>query len=420
MDLEIKTDKVFTDKREFTISALSDMLRDGDIKTDTDYQREYVYDNKKASLLVESILMGIPIPVLYLSEEEDSSYEVIDGQQRILSFVRYYNNEFALKLEKGSTFEELDGKKFKELDKALQRKYKQSSLSAIVILKESNSLKYDIFERLNQGSIQLKPQEIRNCIYRGTFNTMLKDIVKENKNELSELFKDENKRMDYEEQILKFFTMLSYRYIKAPFYKAMNKYMSIHSNDDDKEIKKLKKKFLDTFRLVKQVLGKEAFSSYNHTNGKIIRSFNSSIYDSIMVSFASFRKQDIINNADKIKIAIEDIKNNNLNYDDCIHRGTNSGIKTSTRIEIIYNAIKKIVEQNSLNIYDSRCFTEEQKKELFYDGCKCGVCGQKILNFNDCEVDHIIPYSKGGRTILENAQLVHSYCNKSKGNQLHL
>lgn len=60
---------------------------------------------------------------------------------------------------------------------------------------------------------------------------------------------------------------------------------------------------------------------------------------------------------------------------------------------------------------------KNKKKSLFFDGCKCGICGQTILNIEDCEVDHIVPYSKGGRTILENAQLVHSYCNKSKGNR---
>lgn len=418
MDIDSKNSKVFTDRKDFTIFQLFNMYVEGNIKLQPDYQRSYVYDTKKASALVESILMDIPIPVVYLSEEEDYTYEVIDGQQRMQSFIRYYNNKFKLKLDNGSVFEEINGKKFNELDKAIQNKYKNSTLNAIIILKESNSLKYDIFERLNQGAAQLKPQEIRNCVYRGSFNTMLKEIVTDNEKELSELFKSENKRMDYEEQILKFFTMLSYRYIKTTFCKAMNNYMSIHNNDNENEIKKQKKKFLETFRLVKQVLGKEAFNSYNHTGGRVVRSFNSSIYDSIMVSFASFRRQDIINNADEIKKAIEDIKYNNTEYDNCIHTGTNSGIKTSTRIEIIYNAVKDIVEKNSTNLTDPRCFTEKQRKELYYDGCKCGICGQTILSIDDCEVDHVIPYSMGGKTVLENAQLVHSYCNKLKGNKL--
>ncbi|MCC8069401.1 MAG: DUF262 domain-containing protein, partial [Ruminococcus sp.] len=81
--------QVYTQRREYTISELASRYRDGDILTNPDYQREYVYDNKKASALVESILMGIPIPVIYLCENDDYTAEVIDGQQRIVSFVNY-------------------------------------------------------------------------------------------------------------------------------------------------------------------------------------------------------------------------------------------------------------------------------------------------------------------------------------------
>lgn len=139
-----------------------------------------------------------------------------------------------------------------------------------------------------------------------------------------------------------------------------------------------------------------------------------------MVSFASFKRNDIVNNADEIRKAIEDIKENNEEYDKCIHAGTNSGVKTSKRIAIIYNAIKEIIEKNSKNLYDERFFSEDIKSELYYQGCKCAVCGQEILDIKDCQVDHIIPYSIGGRTIIENAQLVHSYCNKVKSDKIQI
>lgn len=409
--------QVHIERKDYSISELAGMLRDGDIKTDPDYQREYIYDDKKASSLVESILMGIPIPILYLSEENDYTYEVIDGQQRIISFVRYYNNEFRLKLNEQSSLFELNGKKFKELDKIVQNKYKKCSLSAIVILEDSKELKYDIFERLNQGSVQLKAQEIRNCIYRGNLNNMIKKLVRENKDELSILFQKENKRMFYEELVLKFFTVSNYRNVRTSIKDAMNKYMSTHKNIGDNEANRLSKQFLEIFRLVKSVLGTNAFNSYSRDLDRMSKEFNSAIYDSIMVSFSYFRKQDIINNADEIRDKIMKIKKIDDSYDKCIRMGTSVGSKLHTRIEIMYNAIKEIIERNPLNIYDTRCFTEEQKKSLFFDGCKCGICGQTILNIEDCEVDHIVPYSKGGRTILENAQLVHSYCNKSKGNR---
>ena len=84
---------VHTDKKDFTLSNLREMIADGDIIPDPDYQRSYVFDDNKASRLVESVLIGIPIPTVYLSQEEDDSYTVIDGQQRITSIRRYLDKE---------------------------------------------------------------------------------------------------------------------------------------------------------------------------------------------------------------------------------------------------------------------------------------------------------------------------------------
>ena len=82
---------------DLTLAQLKEMYDSNDIETNPEYQRNYVYDEKRASSLVESILIGIPIPAVYLCEEKDGVYSVIDGQQRITSFVKYLKNEYALK-----------------------------------------------------------------------------------------------------------------------------------------------------------------------------------------------------------------------------------------------------------------------------------------------------------------------------------
>ena len=176
--------KVFTNPKDLTLSNIREMIADGDIKPNPDYQRDYIYNDKQASKLIESFLIGIPIPTVYLCETEDESYDVIDGQQRLTSVARYLNNNFAL--TGLSSLPELNGKLFKDLDKPIQKKLKSSTINATVILKESQELKYEIFARLNQGSVSLRPQELRNCVYRGTFNTMLEEIANSNK-QLKEL-----------------------------------------------------------------------------------------------------------------------------------------------------------------------------------------------------------------------------------------
>ena len=85
---------VHTRIMNISLQELKNSVDANDIITDPDYQRKYVYDDKRASCLIESILIGIPIPLIYLAEENDGTLSVIDGQQRITSFVRYLKNEF--------------------------------------------------------------------------------------------------------------------------------------------------------------------------------------------------------------------------------------------------------------------------------------------------------------------------------------
>ena len=89
--------KVFTEDKDFPLSTLREMYDDGDIIPDPEYQRDFIYDVKRRSKLIESVLLSIPIPTVYLCREEDETFSVIDGQQRIMSFVTYLKNEYALK-----------------------------------------------------------------------------------------------------------------------------------------------------------------------------------------------------------------------------------------------------------------------------------------------------------------------------------
>lgn len=145
------------------------------------YQRRYVWKIEQASKLIESFLMGLPVPQIFLYVNDDDQMEVIDGQQRILS-VKYFmdgyfgdadskdrKQVFRLKgLSERSVF---NGKSFSDLPLKEQRKLRNATLRAINIkqLKPSNrnDSVFHIFERLNTGGTQLKPQEIRNAVYRG-------------------------------------------------------------------------------------------------------------------------------------------------------------------------------------------------------------------------------------------------------------
>ena len=409
MSLEDK--QVFTKTADFPLSTLRDMVDDGDIIPNPDYQRDYVYNDKQASRLVESVLMGIPIPTIYLCVEEDNTYSVIDGQQRITSLVRYLKNDFALNgLQE---LNELNGKCYKDLSKDIQKKLKSSSLSTISLLKQSTALKYEIFARLNQGAVKLNPQELRNCIYRGTFNKMLDDIAATNPH-LHNLFHDDNNRKSYQERILRFFALRNYQDYQSSMLKTMNSYMELHRNDEEDEIKAAKDRFNNTIDIIKQVLGNEAFMAFDRNKNTILEKFSGSVYDSIIIPFSFFDKHSLIVNADKIREAVMNVKMTDESYREDTYAATGSKVRVIRRIQTIYNLILSITGNNSTDT-DRRLFSEDERKMLYESSDKkCAICGNLILNIDDCEIDHIIPFAKGGKTELSNAQIVHRICNREK------
>lgn len=407
------TKRVFTEKKDFPLSVIKDMFDDGDIIPQPDYQRDYVMDTKTASRLIESVLMNIPIPTVYLCEEIDGTYSIIDGQQRMTSFVKFLKNEYALKGLEELT--DLNGKKYAELDKPIQRTLKTCTLNSIILTKESQELKYEIFARLNQGSIKLKPQELRNCIYRGTLNNLLESLAKENKY-LSTLFLEENKRKNYQEYILRFFALRNFNEYSSSMTKTMNNYMIKYQNADEIKIKELKDLFNRTIDIIKQVFGNSAFCPYDRQNGKYLNRFSGSVYDSIIIACSMFDNHDLMAHADEIRESIQDIKMNNLEYQEYTYAATGSKNRVIGRIMIIYNAISNIVGKHSDSGVE-RIFASDIKDKLWNENYICSYCGQKILSKDDAEVDHIVPFSQGGETILENAQLLHRHCNRKKYNK---
>jgi Protein of unknown function DUF262 len=169
------------------------------------FQRQYVWSDKLASKLVESMLLNVPIPPCYLSENEDCEFDVIDGQQRIYSIYRFFENQFELReLEALSDF---NGKRFFELPSKEQRRIRTHTLRCTVVTNESHpEIKFDVFERLNTNTMPLNAQELRNCVHRGTLNTLLGELSFGSTWLEIRGRKAPDKRLADEEMILRFFS----------------------------------------------------------------------------------------------------------------------------------------------------------------------------------------------------------------------
>ena len=174
----IKDRKLLTNKSDRSIPDLLAMIDGSKLNLQPDYQRNFVWKNKQQSKFIESLILGIPVPTIFINENEDSTYEVIDGQQRLTTCYRFWNNE--LKLTGLETLTELNGLRFVDLDEDITDVLKYNrTLSVVSILKDSSvEIKFDIFQRLNEGAVKLNAQELRNVVYRGKVIEFLEDLSK--------------------------------------------------------------------------------------------------------------------------------------------------------------------------------------------------------------------------------------------------
>lgn len=201
--------RLVTQPYDIVINSLLGQIADGTlhlqpISDRPGFQRRYVWPPRLASRLIESILLNVPIPPCYLSQNERYELDVIDGQQRIFSIYRFVNNQFRL-----STLEVLkdhNGSRFFELPDQLQRKLWTYTLRCVIITNDSHpEIRFDVFERLNTNTVPLNAQELRNSVYRGPLINLLVSLA-EHEPWLEILNrKHPDKRMRDEELILRFF-----------------------------------------------------------------------------------------------------------------------------------------------------------------------------------------------------------------------
>lgn len=179
--------RVIRETKDYQLDYLRHALQPGKELIDTfpGYQRRLRWTNKKRSLLIESFLLNIPVPPVFLFERDYNAYEVIDGRQRIETIRAFLSNDFPLSgLE---YWPELDRKRFNDLPQVLQKGLLRRSLSAVVLLAETRGIGSDeidvrrvLFDRLNTGGIRLNPQELRNALYPGELNALLIRLARSN------------------------------------------------------------------------------------------------------------------------------------------------------------------------------------------------------------------------------------------------
>lgn len=208
-EVPIRNRKVVTQPYDVGVESMIHQIDNGTIflrpiSERPEFQRRYVWNDKLASKLIESVLLKVPIPPCYLSQNDDFEQDVIDGQQRIYSIYRFCKNHF--KLTSLEVLSELNGKSFHELETKLQRQINTHIQRFVLITNESHpEVKFEVFERLNTNTVPLTAQELRNCVYRGALLSLIKELILADDWLAILRRKEPDKRMRDEELLLRFF-----------------------------------------------------------------------------------------------------------------------------------------------------------------------------------------------------------------------
>ena len=293
-----------------------------------EYQRRLVWDRKKRSLFIESLLMNIPIPPIFLLEWEYSRYEVMDGQQRLSTIVEFYDNRF--KLSGLEEWPELNGRTYADCPPIIQRGLDRRRISAVVLLAENLSIEDQrvdirrmVFERLNTGGQNLNAQELRNCVYSGRFSELLIELAGNN------LFDDIweipryydhirgghvsstlatnslYKRMRDCEIVLRFFSLRKKANIRGSVRTILDRCMEEYQDIDPLEAKNMKEMFITRLELCHAMFKDMTFRLPN-------KQLSQPLYDAEMITVDRlFDKKDLL------------IKKQNAIYDALLEALTN-------------------------------------------------------------------------------------------------
>jgi hypothetical protein len=360
--------RIVTENGSIKLPLINGMFKSSNYILQPKYQRRITWNNKKRSKLIESFIMNIPVPPVFLYETEFGVYQVMDGLQRISTIMDFFDNKFSL--EGLVEWSELNGRFYKDLPQKVKEGIERRQLSVITLLKESAktndqeaNMKKMVFERLNTGGEKLEQQEIRNALYPGKFNDMCLELS-ENENfrklwgiEVSEEFDDdelddgdvENKsnnklyvRMYDVELVLRFFAMRNIENYNIQLSKFLDLYLENANKLSEENLNLLKQKFIDSMEKVNNLFGDKAFCKYVKIGSKWSwTKAKKMIFDPMMLAIDSF-EIDVRNiSIDKNIEILENMYKENENRDK-FNGKKQSKMDIEERAEVFIDVIHKI------------------------------------------------------------------------------
>jgi hypothetical protein len=355
----------------------------GKLTVQPEYQRNYIYAEKgKEVAVIESVLKGYPLGLIYFNKVSENNLEVLDGQQRITSLGRFITDKFAIKDENGNP------QNFSGMAKDKKDKILETKLTIYECEGEESEIK-EWFKTINIAGVPLNEQELLNAVYSGPFVTLAKEEFSNSQNaniqKWSAYIKGSANRQDFLEKALEWVSK-----------GEIGEYMTKHRYD--KNITELKTYFNSVIDWVSSIFIDVESEMQGVEWGRIYETYHKKPYDSKKVS-AQVRKL----------YADPYIKNRKGVFEFILGGSTETKL---LEVRIFDEATKK-------SVYEKQTVNAKKKNKSNCSHCVIGhnVNKSKIWKFDEMDADHVAAWSKGGKTNIKNCEMLCKIHNKAKGNK---
>lgn len=332
---------------DLSLRTVATMVDGGAIDVAPQFQRRDRWGAEKQSLLIESFVLNIPVPPIYLAEDELGTYSVIDGKQRITAIAAYLSGHLVLRSLK--RFPELNGLAFGDLPRPIQHSLDLRPLRSVTLLKQSDpELKYEVFHRLNSGGEILNAQEIRNVIYRGPLNDVVY-LLAQDEFLRAQLKITDNKSPAYRsmqdaEYVLRFLTLQDvWPSFSGDLARSMDTFMEANRKLPANRLETLAAKFSRSLRASEQIWHDAAFKRPEGDGWR--DQALAGMYDAQMVALAELGDTEVealVRHAGLAKDAVRELFGDQR-FEAAVRQGTNTPNRVKYRISRLRDALANAV-----------------------------------------------------------------------------
>lgn len=285
---EHKQRELVTSVVDYNLDTLAGLVKSKKIDTSPKYQRRFRWDAKRQSALIESFLMNVPVPPIFLNEDQYGTYSVIDGKQRLTAISEFLAGRLTLTGLK--VFSDINGSTFDDLPDELQNVLRiRPTLRAQIILRQSDKdIKFEVFRRLNTGGVRLNAQEVRNSAFPGPLNDLILKLSESKHFHVLLNISNKAKSALYQEMrdaefVLRFFAFRKeWRNFSGGMKRQMDDFMLANQRAPQSFLEEIETDFVKTVAAVEAAFGRHAFRRWMPEKGQWRKPVLASLYDAEM------------------------------------------------------------------------------------------------------------------------------------------